>query len=49
MIGTGVRIGVETGIGGGTRVGADPEDSGFVTKKNSSLDPILACKRDKTT
>lgn len=32
---------VATGIEGGARLGGDPEDSGFVTKKNSFSGPIL--------
>lgn len=47
-MGSGEIIGVETGIGmvsgtgGGARIGAEPDNSGFVTKKNSSPNPVLA-------
>lgn len=44
-IGGGVEMGivggVEKGTGGGALFGGEPEDSGFVTKKNSSADPPL--------
>lgn len=43
--GDGVRIGIddgaEAGIGGGALFGGEPEDSGFVTKKNSFAEPVL--------
>lgn len=48
-IGGGVEMGivggVEKGTGGGALFGGEPEDSGFVTKKNSSADPPLFWNR----
>lgn len=38
--------GAKTGIGGGALCGGDPEDSEFVTKKNSSVEPVF-WKREK--
>lgn len=39
----GVKTGgeVNSGTGGGALFGGEPEDSGFVTKKNSPIDPVL--------
>lgn len=33
--------GVNMGTGGGARFGGEPERSGVVTRKNSSVEPIL--------
>lgn len=38
---------VKAGTCGGTLLGGEPEDSGFVTRKNSSLEPVLFYKRKK--
>lgn len=45
---TGTGGGVKTVMGGGALLGGEPEDWGFVTKKNSSAEPPLFWKRHTT-
>lgn len=39
-------VGTTTGIHGGVLRGGEPEDSGFVTRKNSSVTPALFLRRN---
>jgi len=42
-------FGTEIGAGGGALFGGEPEVSGFVTKKNSSTEPVLFWKWQKNS
>lgn len=44
IIGDGDSDGAKRGTGGGALFGGEPEDSGSVTKKNSSLEPVTFWK-----